>query len=290
MISFHSILEHYGITPKSIRLVRHGDGQIPILKTFRLHRERFDVYQKFQNSNRFGDSKHIAVFAPMPANTALFLGLYDINGCVATNKLTDEHSFLIEKFKFPKDWIQEGVFYELALNPVMDELSERLVIDWGAPAIAYIRLGENDKDVLEIKRPNSVSDFISYSEVKLDHYELKKIILSPNSNLTWKNALSSVNGIYLIRDKSTGKLYVGSAYGEQGIFGRWKQYAKTGHGDNEMLKVLDHDNFEFSILEITPLTLSTQEVVKIENKWKDRLGTWLFDNLNSMELHGALKD
>ena len=90
------------------------------------------------------------------------------------------------------------------------------------------------------------------------------------------NALSSVNGIYLIRDKSSGKLYVGSAYGEDGLYGRWLNYAHNGHGGNKELKGLDPNQFEFSILEIIPPTSSAEEVIHRENRWKEKLGTRAF--------------
>ena len=85
--------------------------------------------------------------------------------------------------------------------------------------------------------------------------------------------LSNVNGIYLIRDKSSGKLYVGSAYGGNGIFGRWKNYASTGHGGNKEFYNLEARNFEFSILEILPSTLSAEEAIQRESRWKIKLGT-----------------
>jgi hypothetical protein len=48
----------------------------------------------------------------------------------------------------------------------------------------------------------------------------------------WYNNLSTVKGIYLITDNNN-KLYVGSAYGVEGIWGRWKEYVNTnGHGNN----------------------------------------------------------
>jgi hypothetical protein len=50
-------------------------------------------------------------------------------------------------------------------------------------------------------------------------------------------ALASVAGVYLISDTLTGKLYVGSATGEGGIWGRWCQYV-DGHGHNIQLKRL----------------------------------------------------
>ena len=53
-----------------------------------------------------------------------------------------------------------------------------------------------------------------------------------------KQPFRTQKGVYLITDTSNGKMYVGSAYGENMILGRWKSYVKTGHGGNEGLKGL----------------------------------------------------
>ena len=55
---------------------------------------------------------------------------------------------------------------------------------------------------------------------------------------SWQAALSSISGVYLILDTKTGKTYVGSAYGEGGIWQRWSCYAETGHGRNVELIAL----------------------------------------------------
>lgn len=281
MLTAYDILNKYGIDPTEVRFVRHVNKEIPILETFRTNRKRFDAYQGFQDPKRFGDSKHIAVFAPLEGRAALFLGLWDVVGCKINSELTGTDLSPIDEFNFPQDWKGKIVWYDLKHNQTMSDLSERLVIDWGLGTKAWVQ--RSDKSILEIRRPNSIGDFVSYSAVKLSYHDLKKLMDDANSNMTWRNALSSVNGVYLIRDTTSGKLYVGSAYGEQGIYGRWRNYASSGHGGDVMLVDLDHSNLEFSILEIAPLTLSAQEVIDIENKWKDRLGTRLFGNLNSME-------
>jgi hypothetical protein len=86
--------------------------------------------------------------------------------------------------------------------------------------------------------------------------------------------------VYLINDTSTGKLYVGSAYGEDGIWGRWKNYVSTkGHGHNKLLKKLIakdplHGNhFSFSILMLLPRTVTPDEAIKKEILFKKKLGT-----------------
>lgn len=80
-----------------------------------------------------------------------------------------------------------------------------------------------------------------------------------------------------------GKLYVGSAYGEEGIWGRWSDYVKTnGSGGNKMLVELinnDHTyakNFQFSILMLLPKTITNDEAINKERLFKNKLGTNTF--------------
>lgn len=164
--------------------------------------------------------------------------------------------------------------YDLKRNYILDELSERMVIEWGPATVAWVQA--KDKELVEIKGKNTIRIFESFSLVDLDYQDLKKIIQFPNTNLTWVKALSSVNGVYLIRDTLSGKLYVGSAYGDEGIYGRWLTYAKNGHGGNLELMDLDPSTFRFSILEIVPATTTADGVIECENRWKEKLGTRQF--------------
>ena len=80
----------------------------------------------------------------------------------------------------------------------------------------------------------------------------------------------------MITDIKTGKHYVGSAYGGDGIWHRWISYTKNGHGGNKELRILlnkkgkDHTlHFQFSVLEVCDLTASNDYVIGRENYWKD---------------------
>jgi len=271
MITLHQLLEYYGLNPTKVKLVRHGNAELPILDTYQNNREKFEAYQSFQKPGKFVNASHIAVFAPTIGTTALFLGLWDIIDNKNSVDFTEEIHSIIDKYHFPKSWHTDPEWYSLKRNSTTDELSERLVVDWGKATVAWVQT--KDKEILEIKGKNSIGDFVSYDEAQLSFYDLKKLMSEHSSNLSWVSALSSVNGIYLIRDKSTGKQYVGSAYGENGIFGRWSIYSQNGHGGNKKLKGLNPNNFEFSILEIAPPTSSADEVIHRENRWKDKLGT-----------------
>ncbi|MCH7755618.1 hypothetical protein IH970_10925 [candidate division KSB1 bacterium] len=78
MITVQKILEIYGIDPSTVKLVRHGDKEIPIRETFIDDMQKLEAYQSFQRPNKFGKAKAIAVFAPYYKTTALYLGLWDI--------------------------------------------------------------------------------------------------------------------------------------------------------------------------------------------------------------------
>ena len=271
MITLHHLLKYYGLNPAQVKLVRHGNAELPVLETYQNDREKFEAYQSFQKPGKFAEASHIAVFAPTMGTTALFLGLWDVMASKNSMDFTEEIKSTIDKYNFSGSWHTDSEWYDLKRNKITDELSERLVIDWGKSAVAWVQ--NRDKKILEIKGKNSIGDFVSYDNVQLSFYDLKKLMSQSSSNFSWVSALSSVNGIYLIRDKTTGKQYVGSAYGEDGIFGRWSTYSQNGHGDNKKLKALVPTNFEFSILEIVPLASSADEVIKRENRWKEKLGT-----------------
>src|SRR5260221_12957082 len=89
----------------------------------------------------------------------------------------------------------------------------------------------------------------------------------------WKAALESVKGTYLITDALTGKRYVGSAYGEGGIWSRWCVYVETGHGGNVDLRVLVttpnlsywRTNFRFALLEHKPFRAADEQIIQTEN-------------------------
>jgi len=274
MITLHRIFEIYDLDPNTIRLVRHGNKEIPVYKTFIEDIKKLVIYQSFQRPRKFGNAKSIAVFAPYHKTTALFLGLWDIDGCIENTKFTKKILTELKKYSLPESWYKSSVRYVLRKNRSLDDLSERLIIEWGAATVSWVQ--SKDKEVVELKGIKTIGDFQSFDQILLDFRDLRILGQFPDTNITWVKALSSVNGVYLIRDKSTGKLYIGSAYGDQGIYGRWSVYAKNGHGGNKELRDLDASNFEFSILEIVSATTTAEGVITCENKWKEKLGTRQF--------------
>ena len=121
-----------------------------------------------------------------------------------------------------------------------------------------------------------VSDFRGYSWSLLTKSDLDIVVRQAVPS--WRAALSSVAGIYVISDTATGKLYVGSATAGEGIWSRWCAYSTSGHGGNVELKaLLDREgpgyanNFQFGVLEIADTHSSQDDVLKREAYWKQLL-------------------
>ncbi|MGI6513985.1 MAG: GIY-YIG nuclease family protein [Syntrophomonadales bacterium] len=129
--------------------------------------------------------------------------------------------------------------------------------------------------------------FIIYTSRQLKRLKvLEKIVKNPNVNRQWKMTLSNVYGVYLILDTTNGQQYVGSAYGKDGIWGRWSDYVHTKHGGNKILiELLTNDptrykKFQFSILNVLPNSSLREQVIQLEQITKTKLGTRTF-GLNS---------
>jgi hypothetical protein len=130
-------------------------------------------------------------------------------------------------------------------------------------------------EVQEILRePYSGRSFPGYEDIDVSFDELETLVR--NDRPDWKAALESVKGIYLITDTKTGRRYVGSAYGEQGVWSRWCSYVGSGHGGNVELRSLVTDptldycrvNFRFALLEHRSSRTPDDVVIARETFWK----------------------
>ena len=113
----------------------------------------------------------------------------------------------------------------------------RLVIKFHKDFQNGIVLAKNiiDKlEVIEVWDPDKTLNdktFPGYKNISVSYRELKKKL---ESSEQWRTALNCHKGVYLITDRATGKLYVGSTYGANGILGRWETYIKSGYDKNEV--------------------------------------------------------
>lgn len=95
-----------------------------------------------------------------------------------------------------------------------------------------------------------------------------------------------MKGVYVIHDQETGKAYVGSAYGDTGIWARLSQYVDKLHGGNLGLRELvgqkgaDYakTNLRFALLEFWSMRTPDEHVLERESYWKDVLLSRKFGN------------
>ncbi len=168
-----------------------------------------------------------------------------------------------------------GVGFEYEHLPEYDKYLGRLIVKFKNTSQNMIRKAEsviNDCEISQILPDTFDNDlFPGYEKVNITWEELKRVI----NKDTWKTALQNQKGVYLITDTHNGKKYVGAAYGQDMILGRWKSYVKTGHGGNAELKTLNFDyikeNFKYSILDIYKSTTNDQIIIERESWWKDVL-------------------
>ena len=176
--------------------------------------------------------------------------------------------------------IQNGVGYEYEELDEYKEYIGRIVIRFKNHSQNLIRLGENILSMCEVEEilPSVYSNdyFPGYYNVNVSWLSLKNLITKDS----WRSALENQKGVYLLVDSNTGKQYVGSAYGEDMILGRWETYIRTCHGGNKLLKDLGTDyiknNFYFTILETFNKDTDDQIIIDRESHWKDVLFTRKF--------------
>ena len=189
-------------------------------------------------------------------NQWIFAGIYDVK----------------KKKNFDK--IENNVGYELIPVKEYSNLYGRLVIEYKNYTQQLKRNAENvinDIKVVEVlkKQYNGV-EFTGYNNINLTFQELEVII--KNNIDEWKRKLENVTGIYMLFDESTGKKYIGSAYGETGIWKRWSDYIYSNNGGNkEMLQLPSkqiRNHFTFTLLEWYAIGTDFDFIISRENYWK----------------------
>lgn len=270
-------------SPKKIKMVRHADSRtnggkkykelrihgipfpsnIPNLYALYIHRkDLFLQYQGEQLQRTFDGIRYIVSFIGGNGTESRFVGVYEIVGCS------------------PSPYSSDEVLLDLKSVDAFSHLEEKIIIDWGKSTVGWHQYYHNKKTVIRIEdripRDEILPSSNSFQDAVLNYYELKQAVIDPN----WVAKLKSAHCIYAISDASNGKLYVGSTYNFNGIFGRWESYAKTGHGDDKDLMELlasdesyARDNFSWTILELLPLSVTPADAIAREKVWKTKLNT-----------------
>ena len=199
-------------------------------------------------------------------------------------------------------WLMTGVVRVLHDNGLSREATAeyltkkynyRLVIKFHKGFQNGIVLAKNiidELEVIEIWNPEkslAETAFPGYKNIKIGFKDLKKKL---DASDEWRTALKSRKGVYVISDKETGKLYVGSAYGDDGILGRWRTYVTSGYDKHEVengkypnkkLEELVSEkgmayiekNFQYALLETFTDDVSDEYIIDRESYWKEVLLT-----------------
>lgn len=255
-LNMGDIIEKTGLPKDDIVFVRHSLNDKNLKNVWRKGNVGFlEEYQKIQRKGYFHNKKYVFSFISDKKTTARFIGVYKVVGCKPIkksyvskeywNKFSDIHN------------LKEDYFFELVKLDILEDLQNRLVIEYVS--------GTNPINVnwntISMKAVISISSmaFPGYENVIWNYSQLETYVKNPEWYEDIVSALSRVNGVYLIVDKKDSKQYIGSAYNEEGIWGRWRDYVKSeGTGDNvELKKIIEKDPsrkyyFQFSILSVIP--------------------------------------
>lgn len=225
-----------------------------------------NAYKTKQANNNLNHADYLLAFAqyyPYGSNYYIFGGMYKVEKIV------------------PEVFNQSG--YNLTLMDDYIDYRKRLIIKLEKPIGRDIYnkpyntvQRDFNPEIYELSPSTKLGSFLGYNNVLLTHKELQAITKMEAPE--WKTALSSVKGVYCITDKSTGKLYIGSASGDsEGIWQRWSSYADVNDltGGNKTFEELKNngadyiiDNFTYSILEIFDMRTKREDIIHREEYWK----------------------
>jgi len=240
------------------------------LDVYRRGLQHFEHWQSFQTNKNFGKAYVVSLIRiPGTAAQWLFAGVYSQQGCRQVRRK------------------EGGLWWKYRLDRMAayDDVLGRLVVEHrrGRRRASY-RVGSAiapELSVYELRaRPLGLPEFPGFKRVLLDFPTLKQVV--EQAEPSWKTALSAVSGVYLITDTVDGKLYVGSAGGAAGIWGRWCQYMDGHAGNRELRKLvgesgLEHaTKFRFAVLETADTSASPGELLERESHWKYLLQSRLF--------------
>lgn len=160
--------------------------------------------------------------------------------------------------------------FTLTVSKQMDDLRNRLVIGWKSPRAWWINgVTAAPYPVLEIADSQPIP-FPGFDVLVLDHPQLQAV-MRDHRYASWRTALASVKGIYLITDTRDGRHYVGKADGSESIRQRWAVYATNGHGGNVELRNLEPSTFRYSILRVFDPATPERDVNEAEDHYKRAL-------------------
>jgi hypothetical protein len=261
MLTFNRLLQIEGIDTARVRLVRHQDTRRPGRPTpyslWRAEDGRLELYQRIQRRDVFAVGQLLASFVATPMNETLFIGLYSVKGSGPVP------SGIVDPIGQDDEDTSQYMFYEIEPDSRLSAYAGRLTVSWGDGFRAWVqRADRQDKEIVEIRKAVADPPFPGFTNFFWDVDDIAAIPLA------WQEVLKSVKGVYLLVCKETGLQYVGSAKGDESLWGRFLCYAQTGDGGNVELRRRGKKPYKVSVLEIANSDIGIE---KIEEAWKKKL-------------------
>jgi len=269
VLTLNQLLRSGDLDPKTVRLVRHRDS------TPKIHRQlydagvtldpRFEQYQERQGTlqviEQFRAAKFLAGFVAEPVTgSTVFAGVWE--------RLEDRTQHRGNPF-IPDPPTTKAIEFVTRRVNKFDPYVGRLVIDWGDGTRAWVQRADNqDKPIVEVRKTRRDPDFPGFLAFQLPLDQVEGLYAS------WVQVLRNARGVYLLVRRKTGEQYVGSAYGDDGFFGRWLCY-QDGHGGNVGMRELAAvaSEYDVNILEVAASDATVDEICQRESLWKTKLGT-----------------
>jgi len=279
-MDFANILEIHGYNPKDVRLARHAgspakshDKRTTPYSLWLNSRDKYDLFCRIQRSKNFGKQKHVAHFVSTPKKETMFTGFYTLRQKKPVWRGLIDPFYGKDTFdmKFKNDHV---IIYDVTRVSKFDVYQGKLFVEWGKELAWSQIAGNSPKLVLAIEREFSEPVFPSFGNFACMSNEVSSL------HKSWQAILSVNRGIYILVHVKTGSQYVGSATGDNGFLGRWLEYEANGHGGNKLLKKLSQKEFQIGILEVSSSLETSEDILKKEGVWKEKLGSRAF-GLNS---------
>lgn len=195
-LTLADVLRAVGLDPTEVLLIRHPLSNLGVRAA--VASDQLLPYTAAQDPTFPTQHTYWLVFLGEEANSARLAACYRNGGRTA------------------------GSQFALEQTDILNDLSGRLIIDWGRGTRTWKQNGttSSSKPVLAIAE-RAVDPFPGFENLVLTFQKLETVISEPRRYTNWHAALSAVSAIYLVVDTATGRQYVGSATGEAGLLGRW---------------------------------------------------------------------
>jgi hypothetical protein len=250
-------------------LYRHKDQKYPLVK--HIGTPALALYQANQKKAEKLGTLVVSFFGHRD-DYGLLLGAWRVSGVMPTNEALSKG---LLSGTFEKLGDEPSYFHTLEEVDLLQDERLKLEVFIGPPAIVWRRVLKPENSYPLRLLPDCPVPFPGLDSVSLVMSELRIVLRDP----VWQRELSAISAIYLITDEQSGRQYVGSAYGGLGLWQRWGDYVRTGHGNNvELIQVMNEaagreNEFRFSLLETLPASTEPAAVIARETHWKVALGS-----------------